>query len=421
MNVTRGFMGRSLDSAAGLLGSVASPPGSPSRMWGGLRRRSSAGSRGSSEPPASQEEAEGLLSGDLGRASPAATGPRPFSVGLQGVYSGHASQVHACAFSPDGCNAASASADGTVRVWAPDSGVPNSGSAARRTATIRCPAPASCLVWYPVRSEGSDAALLLLGTRSGAVKAWHCDSKRYVFEREARAGGPEILDLAAGPQVGRVAVAEGRGGEFGPRVSLLDLGQAVGEGRGPGETGLELEGDEHEVTSLDFGADGRSLLTGDSSGRLRVWDLRSARPQSVEDGSGRTGAGVACSRFGAADLSVLMLGMDGVLSEWDLRMPEERKLCVDLADHCSAEAASDPAVAPPGAPYHRFSLNSPGTHLAATSCGASAPVVRLADGAVVGLLEGHSDRVTAVAWSPAADRVLTGSRDRSLCTHKVVA
>ena len=111
----------------------------------------------------------------------------------------------------------------------------------------------------------------------------------------------------------------------------------------------------------------------------------------------------------------------GVLSEWDLRMPEERKLCVDLADHCSAEAASDPAVAPPGAPCHRFSLNSPGTHLAATSCGASAPVVRLADGAVVGLLEGHSDRVTAVAWSPAADRVLTGSRDRSLCTHKVVA
>ena len=409
-------MGRSLDSAAGLLGSVASPPGSPSRMWGGLRRRSSAGSRGSSEPPASQEEAEGLLSGEVGRASSAATGPRPFSVGLQGVYSGHASQVHACAFSPDGCNAASASADGTVRVWAPDAGVPSCGSAARRNATIRCPPPASCLAWYPVRSEASDAALLLLGTRSGAVKAWHCDSKRYVFEKEARAGA-EILDLAAEPQAGRVAVAEGNGGGFGPRVSLLDLGEAGGEGRAPGETGLETGEDGEVVTSLDFSGDGRSLLTGDSSGRLRVWDLQSARPQTrVEDG-----AGVACARFGAAGLSLLMLGLDGVLSEWDLRMPREKKLSVDLSDHCRAEAASDPADAAPVALRHRFSLNPPGTHLTTTSRGASAPVVGLADGALLGLLEGHSDRVTAVAWSPVADRVLTGSRDRSLCTHKVVA
>ena len=118
---------------------------------------------------------------------------------------------------------------------------------------------------------------------------------------------------------------------------------------------------------------------------------------------------------------MLMLGLDGVLSEWDLRMPREKKLSVDLSDHCRAEAASDPADAAAVTPRHRFSLNPPGTHLATTSCRASAPVVGLADGAVMGLLEGHSDRVTAVAWSPVADRVLTGSKDRSLCTHKVVA
>ena len=421
-SASRSFMGRSLDGAAGLLGSVASPPGSPSRMWGGLRRRSSVGSRGSSEPPASQEEAGGLLSGELGRspgnigargAAGTSAGPRAFSVALQGVFSGHASSVCAVAFSPDGCSAASASDDGTVRVWAPDSGVANAGSASRRSATIRCPSPAVCLAWSPVHSESSGAALLLLGDRSGTVKAWHCDSKRYVFEREPPKGeshtNPSLLDLAAGPQAGLAAVSVGGRA---CSVTLLDLTRSGGEGRGPGETRLDLEApweDGWGVVTLDFGADSSTLLGGDTSGRLRLWDVRSISTASCFGG----GSSTACARLGAGGMSVWKLGRDGELSEWDLRMSREKKLSANLSEHCGSEA-------PLHALQHRLSLNPAGSFLAATSRGASAPVVRLADGAVLGLLEGHSDRIMAAAWSPVADRVITGSKDRSLCTHKVV-
>lgn len=64
------------------------------------------------------------------------------SIASQETFSGHISPITRCRFSAGGANIASASVDGTVRVWNSDS-----GSSTSRNATIYCGAEVLSLEW----------------------------------------------------------------------------------------------------------------------------------------------------------------------------------------------------------------------------------------------------------------------------------
>ncbi|KAK7831150.1 wd repeat-containing protein 91, partial [Quercus suber] len=93
-------------------------------------------------------------------------------VDFQETFLGHTSPISRCRFSASGNNIASASIDGTVRIWTYDSSTP-----ASRYATIYCGAEIMSLDW-----ECKSDRLLLIGTADGGIKAWNVDAKRAVCD-----------------------------------------------------------------------------------------------------------------------------------------------------------------------------------------------------------------------------------------------
>uniref|UniRef100_A0A3Q7JUH2 Uncharacterized protein n=1 Tax=Solanum lycopersicum TaxID=4081 RepID=A0A3Q7JUH2_SOLLC len=110
-------------------------------------------------------------------------------VDFQETFLGHTSPISRCRFSATGDNVASASVDGTVRIWTYDSSAPTS-----RNATIYCGAEIMSLEW-----ECKSDRLLLIGTADGGIKAWNVDAKRVVCDLSCTEAFPSVLDLKCSP------------------------------------------------------------------------------------------------------------------------------------------------------------------------------------------------------------------------------
>lgn len=107
----------------------------------------------------------------------------------QETFLGHTSPISRCRFSASGNNIASASLDGTVRIWTYDTSTPVS-----RNATIYCGTEILSLDW-----ECKSDRLLLIGTSDGCIKAWNVDAKRVVCDLNTTEAFPSVLDIKCSP------------------------------------------------------------------------------------------------------------------------------------------------------------------------------------------------------------------------------
>ncbi|GJW77760.1 WD repeat-containing protein 91, partial [Tanacetum coccineum] len=110
-------------------------------------------------------------------------------VDFQETFLGHTSPISCCRFSTSGDNIASASVDGTVRIWTYDS-----STSASRNATIYCGAEIMSLEW-----DCKSDRLLLIGTADGGIKAWNVDAKRVVCDLSTTDAFPSVLDIKCSP------------------------------------------------------------------------------------------------------------------------------------------------------------------------------------------------------------------------------
>ncbi|KAK6925918.1 WD40 repeat [Dillenia turbinata] len=108
---------------------------------------------------------------------------------FQETFLGHTSPINRGRFSASGNNIASASVDGTVRIWTYDSSTPTS-----KNATIYCGAEIMSLDW-----DCKSDRLLLIGTAEGGIKAWNVDAKRVVCDLRTSEAFPSVLDLKCSP------------------------------------------------------------------------------------------------------------------------------------------------------------------------------------------------------------------------------
>lgn len=120
------------------------------------------------------------------------------------TFLGHTSPISCCRFSSSGNNIASASVDGTVRIWTYDSSTP-----ASRNATIYCGTEIMSLEW-----ECKSDRLLLIGTADGGIKAWNVDAKRVVCDLNTTEAFPSVLDLKCSP-VEPIFVSAAASGRYG--------------------------------------------------------------------------------------------------------------------------------------------------------------------------------------------------------------
>ncbi|XP_068644780.1 uncharacterized protein [Aristolochia californica] len=315
-------------------------------------------------------------------------------VEFQETFLGHTSPITRCRFSAGGTNIASASVDGTVRIWTYDSSTPTS-----RNATIYCGAEIMSLDW-----ECKSDRLLLIGTADGCIKAWNVDAKRVVCDLNTTAAFPRfrsVLDLKCSPVEPVFVSAAASKGHASPSEDMGFASLTVWNMKTwKAMTVLPLGKDPPAITSLCFNHNGKILAAAATDGMIHMFAGLQITGWPAHDSA------VSSVQFGPDETSIFSLGSDGKIFEWSLhnqghvlwsrdcsrfRNPESTKLC-----------------------RHEMALDSDGRRLLVTSDSFRSPIYQ-----VLGHMNGlrtlaHAAAITTVDWHPTLPIYLTGSADHSV-------
>ncbi|MBU1750520.1 MAG: WD40 repeat domain-containing protein [Chloroflexi bacterium] len=172
-----------------------------------------------------------------------------------GVLEGHTDFVWGLAWSPatDGQVLASASQDGSVRLW--------DVSAYTETAVLET-GWAFCVAWSP------DGNQLAVGNEAGAVQIWDVATRQLLHSWQS-ATSSSIISVAWSPDAATIA-----SGEWGGAITLWDA--ATGQVR------TSLAGytmNRCDVNGLDWSpaARGRILASAHQDGQVRLWDVETGQ------------------------------------------------------------------------------------------------------------------------------------------------
>jgi WD40 repeat protein len=226
---------------------------------------------------------------------------------------GHDGHVLDVTFSPDGQLLASRADDGTVRLWDTASGEPHGRP-------LEGPAAEVPVAFSP------DGGLLATAGDEGTVQLWRTDT-----------GEPEG-EPYGDPDGGLLAVT------FSPDGDLLATGNLWGVSLWDTATGQRRgqspEGPVGEVGAVAFSPDGQLLASGSMDGTLRLWRTRTGEPQGRPLG-GHNSAVLAVS-FATDGRRITSAGADGTVRLWE---PATGAPLTDLLDgpaSSSRAAAIDP-------------------------------------------------------------------------------
>ncbi|XP_054789402.1 uncharacterized protein LOC129294952 isoform X6 [Prosopis cineraria] len=313
----------------------------------------------------------------------------------QETFLGHTSPISRCRFSASGNNIASASLDGTVRIWTYDSSTPVS-----RNATIYCGTEILSLDW-----ECKSDRLLLIGTSDGCVKAWNVDAKRVVCDLNTTETFPSVLDVKCSP-VEPIFVSAAASGSVGSN-NLDNLGFASltvwNMKTWKAMTVLPLGEDPPAITSLCFNHNGKILAASAIDGMIHMFDMSCGLQIT---GWPAHDSSISSILFGPDETSIFSLGSDGKIFEWSLqnqgqilwsrscnrlRYPGDLKYC-----------------------RHEMALDGSGRRLLVTSGSVRAPIYEVQGRQNGWRTLAHAASVTTVDWHPSLPIFLTGSADNSV-------
>jgi hypothetical protein len=85
-----------------------------------------------------------------------------------------------------------------------------------------------------------------------------------------------------------------------------------------------LDGRQDDIGPVAFSPDGKTLLTGDTGGAVRLWEVATGRERRRLEGHKQ--GGVRCIAFAPGGRAVLSGSGDGVVMVWDVTAPLAKKL-----------------------------------------------------------------------------------------------
>ncbi|MGK0217391.1 MAG: WD40 repeat protein [Planctomycetota bacterium] len=318
---------------------------------------------------------------------------------------GHSEQVHDVVFSPDGKTIASASADGTLRLW-------DSSTLATLAVISGHQGPV-----VSVRFDPSGEHLLSAGWEDG-MRVW-----------EAQTGGPVAAVGPTDQQLTPLDLSNSAVGSWKPApLSWLSLPGAGGEERyllgeyakastdgarilhlgsarrlrkvfaadlwngSTGEHQAQLTGHSDRITALALSADGTLAATGSEDLTVRIWDARD---------------GTLIRPLGNLRATVGALAFDATGEHLAIGTADGRTLIHDLDAGLSVECAG----------RHQGGVTSLAWSPDASqlASGGRDKRVRLwhgRSGRELAQLFGHSGAVTSLVFHPGGKRLVSGGRDR---------
>jgi WD40 repeat protein len=259
---------------------------------------------------------------------------------------GHTDMVSSVRFNPNGMTLATASADGTARLWdVSDPARPSLFGLLRGQAEVSSVSIAPD--GHTVATGGADVRLwdvasgrlvLKLGGHTAPVKLVQFSPDGYLLATAGTDGrvilwrpfgsdDPKPLDLPVNGPAGDIVSSLA----FAPDQQMLAIGNSAGtvtlchlaDLSCPTRLDLAASGYSGPVNSLAFTPDGRTLATGDADGAVTLWDLKSLTPlpHSGPPLTERSGP-VGLVEF-LDQTTMAIVGSDGRLTVWDLTEPAQ--------------------------------------------------------------------------------------------------
>ncbi|KAK4259156.1 hypothetical protein QN277_005516 [Acacia crassicarpa] len=313
----------------------------------------------------------------------------------QETFLGHTSPISRCRFSASGNNIASASLDGTVRIWTYDSSTP-----ASRNATIYCGTEILSLDW-----ENKSDRLLLIGTSDGCIKAWNVDAKRVVCDLNTTKTFPSVLDVKCSPVEPIFVSAAASGGGVSNNLDNLGFASLTvwNMKTWKAMTVLPLGEDPPAITSLCFNHNGKILAASAIDGMIHMFDMSCGLQIT---GWPAHDSSISSILFGPDETSIFSLGSDGKIFEWSLQNQGQ----ILWSRNCSRLRY------PGDLKYcrHEMALDFSGRRLLVTSGSVRAPIYQVQGRRSGWRTLAHAASVTTVDWHPTLPIFLTGSADNSV-------
>ncbi|MEZ4732254.1 MAG: pentapeptide repeat-containing protein [Caldilineaceae bacterium] len=291
---------------------------------------------------------------------------------LQQTLLGHTDAVNAIAYSPDGHTLASAGRDRSVRLWTVESGwcdrLLSGHEDAVKTLAFR-----------------ADGQLLATAGSDQTVRLWHTATGQ--LYRTIQSDTPELLSVTFHPDGKTLAVNER---DYSIRLWEIESGRIR----------RTLLGHTNTIHALAFSPDGQQLVSGGWDRTIRFWDADSGEALSTMHGYQNNIESIAIGpTLGAKGQWLAHGNTDHLIHLWDIQRGEPGQI---LRGHTEA--------------VHAVAFHPTGKRLVSGSADRTVRLWQI-DGEQSGLrqtLYGHTDEITAIAFSSDGEFFASAGMDRMI-------